>query len=120
MKNEGVIINIGSFAGILPMKNSSIYSSLKSAVHTFTKSSASELGIKGIRVNCIIPGVIRTPMTSKYIDDNYNQIIKPISLKNIGTTMDIANAVIFLCSNKAKYITGAMLEVTGGKFSSQL
>ena len=120
MNRGGVIINIGSFAGILPIKYSSIYSSLKSAICTFTKSAAAELGKDSIRVNCVIPGVIRTPMTSKYIDENYDKLIKPIALGKFGTCSDIANGVLFLSSDLAKYITGAILEITGGKFTSQL
>ncbi len=120
LKRGGVIINIGSFAGLMPIRNSSIYSSLKSAVSTFTKSSASELGKEGIRVNCIVPGVIRTPMTSKYIDGNYNELIKPIALGRFGSCSDISNSVLFLASDLASYITGCILEVTGGKYISQL
>ena len=77
------------------MKNGSIYSALKSSIITFTRSSAQEFGIHNIRVNCIIPGVIRTPMTTKYIDENLNKIIKPIALNRIGKTTDVANAALF-------------------------
>ncbi|WP_416695877.1 SDR family NAD(P)-dependent oxidoreductase [Candidatus Pseudothioglobus sp. Uisw_050_01] len=119
MKNQGVIINLGSFASVLPIKNSSIYSSLKSSIVTFTKSTASELGLKNIRVNCVIPGVIRTPMTSKYIDENYDRLIKPIALGRLGESSDIANSILFLSSDMASYITGTSLEVSGGKFSTQ-
>ena len=119
MSKGGIITNIGSFAGILPMKNASIYSSLKTAINTFTKSSASELGQKGIRVNCVVPGVIRTPMTSKYIDDNYNKIIKPIALGRVGECDEVASGVLFLCSELANYITGSVLEITGGKYLIQ-
>lgn len=119
LDESGVIINIGSFASILPMKNGSIYSSLKSAINTFTKSSAAELGNKGIRVNCIIPGVIRTPMTAKYIDDNYKKIIEPISLGRVGSCAEVANGVLFMCSELASYITGTTLEITGGKYITQ-
>ena len=116
----GAIVNVGSFAGILPMKNASIYSSFKSAINVFTKSSATEFGKLGIRVNCITPGVIRTPMTSQYIDDNYEKIIKPIALERAGNCEEVANGVLFLCSDLASYITGAILEITGGKYATQL
>lgn len=120
MVEGGVIVNIGSFAGELPMKNSSIYSSLKSAIRTFTRSAAAEYGQEGIRVNCVIPGVIRTPMTSDYLDMHYDQLIQPIALGRFGSCQDVANGVMFLSSDLASYITGASLEVTGGKFISQL
>ena len=119
LSESGVIINVGSFAGILPMKNASIYSSLKSAINNFTKSSATELGKLGIRVNCITPGVIRTPMTSQYIDNNYNKIIEPIALGRVGSCEEVVNGVLFLCSDLASYITGTVLEITGGKYMTQ-
>ena len=117
---SGAIVNVGSFAGILPMKNASIYSSFKSAINVFTKSSATEFGKSGIRVNCITPGVIRTPMTSQYIDNNYNKIIEPIALGRVGSCEEVANAVLFLCSDLASYVTRTLLEVTGGKYTTQL
>lgn len=120
LTKHGSIINIGSFAGIMPIKNGSIYSLLKSGINTFTKSSAAELGKESIRVNCIIPGVIKTPMTSDYIDKNYASLIKPISLGRIGECEEVSNAVLFLCSDLASYITGATLEVSGGKYLTQL
>ena len=120
LSEQGAIINIGSFAGIIPIRNGSIYSLLKSAINTFTKSSAAELGKQSIRVNCIIPGLIKTPMTSDYIDKNYNSLIKPISLGRIGECKEVSNAVLFLCSDLASYVTGATLEVSGGKYLTQL
>jgi 3-oxoacyl-[acyl-carrier protein] reductase len=120
MKKSGVIINIGSFAGIIPMKNASLYSSYKSSINSFTKSAATELADLNIRVNCVIPGVIRTSMTSDYIDDNYDKLISAIPLNRIGTTEEVANTVLFLCSDMASYITGAILEVTGGKYITQI
>ena len=120
LRKSGVIVNIGSFSSILPMKNASIYSSFKSAINTFTRSSAAELGKKGIRVNCVIPGVIKTPMTSQYIDDNYDKIIESIALERVGNCQDVANGVLFLCSDMSSYITGSVLEITGGKYSTQL
>ena len=120
MEKGGVIINIGSFAGIMPMKNASLYSSFKSSINSFTKSAAAELSSLNIRVNCVIPGVIRTSMTSDYIDDNYDKLISTIPLNRIGTTEEVANSVLFLCSDMATYITGAILEVTGGKYLTQL
>jgi 3-oxoacyl-[acyl-carrier protein] reductase len=120
LAKKGSIINIGSFSSILPMKEASLYSAYKSALNTFTKSSASELANKGIRVNCINPGVIKTPMTSKYISDNYKRIIEPIALKKIGNEQDVSNGVLFLCSDLSSYITGATLDINGGKYLTQL
>ena len=120
MDNGGVIVNIGSFAGILPQRGASIYSSIKSALHHFTRSSAVELAEKQIRVNCVIPGVIRTPMTSDYIDENMDKLLQAIPLGRVGTAEDVAHSVLFLSSDLAQYITGTSLEVTGGKYATQL
>ncbi|MFC2156810.1 SDR family NAD(P)-dependent oxidoreductase [Acidobacteriota bacterium] len=120
LKTGGAVINFGSFAGQMAMNNSSLYSSLKTAVASFTKSAASELAINNIRVNCVIPGVIRTPMTSEYIDKNLKRIIAPIPMKRVGTEDEVASGVLFLASDLASYITGASLEITGGKYSTQL
>tara|TARA_Y100000741_G_C18227909_1_gene548588 strand:- start:234 stop:989 length:756 start_codon:yes stop_codon:yes gene_type:complete len=119
LSEGGSIINISSFSSIIPMKEGSIYSSLKSGINNFTKSSASELANKKIRVNSIIPGVIKTPMTSKYIDKNYNQIVSKISLGRVGTCEEVANVALFLCSDFASYVNGTSIEVSGGKFLTQ-
>lgn len=120
MKRGGVIINMGSFAGVMAMKNASLYSSFKSSVMSFTRSAASEFAHLNIRVNCVIPGVIRTPMTDDYIKKNYESIIFPIPLKRVGKEEDVAHGVLFLASEYASYITGTCLEITGGKYSTQM
>lgn len=120
MINGGAIVNLGSFSALLPMKQASFYSALKSCIVSFTRSAASELASKNIRVNCVIPGVIRTPMTSDYIDSNYERIISPIALGRVGSVQDVANGILFLCSEYSSYITGTSLEITGGKYITQL
>ncbi len=120
LEESGSVINIGSFAGVMPINSASLYSTYKSAIIQFTKSAASELAEKNIRVNCVIPGVVRTPMTDDYINKNYDRLIKPISLKRLGTPKEIADGVLFLSSEKASYITGVSLEITGGKYLTQV
>jgi 3-oxoacyl-[acyl-carrier protein] reductase len=120
MSSGGSIVNMASFAGIMPMKGASLYSALKSSIIALTRSGASEFAQKDIRVNCVIPGVIRTPMTSDHIDEHYERIIKPIALGRVGDTQDIANGVMFLCSDYASYITGTSLDISGGKYITQL
>jgi len=119
MENGGVIINIGSFAGKIPIKNSSVYSALKSAIPNFTMSASYELAKKNIRVNCVIPGVIRTPPTSDYIDEKGTKLTTNIALNSIGATENISHAIEFLASDSSSYITGATLEVSGGKLVVQ-
>lgn len=119
LSSGGAVINMGSFSGVLPMQQASLYSCLKSSVVSFTQSSASELAEHGIRVNCVIPGVIRTPMTASYIDEHYEKLIEPIPLGRVGQPEDVANGVLFLCSDQASYITGTSLTISGGKFITQ-
>jgi NAD(P)-dependent dehydrogenase (short-subunit alcohol dehydrogenase family) len=90
-----------------------------SAITTFTRSSAAELAVDGIRVNCVIPGVIETDMTRDYVQLNKEELLKPIALKRFGSCEDVAQGVAFLCSSQASYITGTTLEITGGKFLTQ-
>tara|TARA_Y100000816_G_C26097868_1_gene581297 strand:- start:482 stop:1240 length:759 start_codon:yes stop_codon:yes gene_type:complete len=116
----GSIINFGSYSGIISIKSASLYSTFKAAVSHFTRSAASELAEKGIRVNCVIPGVIKTPMTEQYISDHFDRLIEPISLKRLGTPEEVADGVIFLSSENASYITGISLEITGGKYLTQV
>ena len=104
LKSGGSIVNIGSFAGILSIKSASLYSTYKAAVCHFTKSAAAELAEKNIRVNCVIPGVVKTPMTDDYIAKHYDRLIKPISLKRFGTPQEIAAGVLFLTSEIATII----------------
>ena len=120
INSGGSIINLGSFAGLMALKSASLYSTFKAAIHHFTKSAAFELAEKNIRVNCVIPGVIKTPMTEDYIKNNSVRLLKPISLKRFGSQKEIADGVFFLSSEKASYITGICLEITGGKYLTQL
>lgn len=120
MDPGGSVVNLGSFSGLMPMRNASIYSCFKSAVITFTRSCAAELAPLGIRANCIVPGVIRTPMTSEYIDANYERVIAPIPMKRVGDVHEVADSALFLSSEFASYISGATLEITGAKFATQL
>ena len=117
--SKGSIVNLSSFASIMPMKDGSIYSSYKSAAITFTKSAAAELSKLGIRVNIVTPGVIETPMTRTYINKNKNKLLKPIPLKRIGSPEDVVGPVLFLCSSLSSYITGENIIISGGKYIIQ-
>jgi 3-oxoacyl-[acyl-carrier protein] reductase len=106
----GKIVNLGSIAGktgsVLPLAH---YAASKAGVMCFTKSIARELAPYGINVNCVCPGVIETDMTIDIVDDKEKQI--PLG---IGIPEDVANAVLFLASEKARYITGEIMDVNGG------
>lgn len=120
IEQGGSIINVSSFAGILPIQGASLYSALKAAIINLTKTAAAELAPSNIRVNSVIPGLIRTPMTSERIDRLYTGLMKPLLIKNEGSPQDVAYGIIFLASEFAKYITGTSLEISGGKYATQL
>ena len=113
-QKQGKIVNISSVVGITGNAGQSNYAASKAAVIGFTKSIAKELASRNINVNCIAPGYIDTDMTSKLNDTVKQGILQAIPLKRIGDGSDIANAVMFLASDKATYITGQTLCVDGG------
>ena len=120
LEEGGSVVNISSFAAVMAIHSASLYSTYKAALIQFTKSSASELAERDIRVNCIIPGVINTPMTADYISEHHDRLIKPIAMKRLGHPSEIASGVLFLTSDKASYITGDSIHITGGKYLTQL
>ncbi len=115
----GVILNAGSFQSLFPAAGSGPYGAAKAGVCSLTRSFAGELASRGIRVVTYIPGVIETPMAKI---DNWmvatNQQAN-IPLPRLGTTSDIANTLVFLASDRASYINGVSVEITGGKFCVQ-
>ena len=111
---RGSIINISSMWGEVGASCEVVYSASKAGLIGFTKALAKELGPSGISVNCISPGVIDTEMNSELSDDDMNELISDIPLKRIGTPEDVAKAVKFFISEKASYITGQVLGVSGG------
>jgi len=113
------IINLSSFASILPSSGYGIYASSKSALTNLTKSMAAEWSKFNIRVNCIIPGVIETPMTKSIIEFKKSELLLPIALKRIGKPNEVANVALFLASDYSSYICGAIIDVTGGKYIIQ-
>ncbi len=113
-QKAGRIINMSSVVGVAGNAGQVNYAASKAGVIGMTKSAAKELGSRGITVNAIAPGYIDTDMTAVLSDDIKNQIIDSVPLKRMGQVTDIANAVVFLASDKASYITGQVLSVDGG------
>ena len=113
-KNSGNIINIASMWGVKPASCEALYSASKAAVIALSKAMAAELGSAGIRVNCISPGVIDTKMNSALSAEDMEQLKLETPLRRIGNAEDIANAVEFLISDKASFVTGQNLVVDGG------
>jgi NAD(P)-dependent dehydrogenase (short-subunit alcohol dehydrogenase family) len=118
-RGGGVLINAGSFASLIPSLGSGAYAASKAAVYSLTKSLAAELAPFNIRVVGYIPGVIETQMTAPTIQAKGDAIVNPIALRRLGEPEDVANAVVFAASDKASYITGTFIEVSGGKFCVQ-
>lgn len=112
----GKIINISSVVGFSGNLGQVNYSSTKSALVGFTKSLAREVGARGITVNAVAPGFIDTAMTQALNESQQEVILQQIPLGRMGDPKDIANAVAFLASEDASYITGTILHVNGGMY----
>ncbi len=113
-QKSGRIINMSSVVGIAGNAGQVNYAASKAGVIGITKSVAKELGSRGITVNAIAPGYIDTDMTAVLSEDIKNAIIDSVPLKRMGCVEDIANAAVFLASDKASYITGQVISVDGG------
>ena len=110
----GRIINISSTVGVTGNPGQANYATTKAGMLGFTKSLAREVANRGITVNCVAPGFISTDMTDQLDDGQRDQILGSIPMSRLGETIDIANAVKFLASEDASYITGHTLHVNGG------
>jgi 3-oxoacyl-[acyl-carrier protein] reductase len=113
-KNWGRIVNMSSIVGIRGNFGQVNYAAAKAGIIGFTKSAAKEVASRGITVNAIAPGFIQTDMTKKLGETVVAEILKNIPMKKLGTPQDVANAVKFLCSPGAQYITGHVISVDGG------
>jgi 3alpha(or 20beta)-hydroxysteroid dehydrogenase len=110
----GSIVNISSTAGLGGVPYAAAYSSSKFALRGLTKSAAMELGRKGIRVNSVHPGGVRTAMTDAVGDSGDSAFYRRLPIPRIGEVDDIANVVLFLASDESAYCTGAEFVVDGG------
>ncbi len=111
-KQNGLIVNISSVWGEVGGSCESVYSASKAALIGFTKALAGELGYSGIRVNCVSPGVIDTPMNAHFTDEETSAMRSEIPMGRLGTGEDVARAVLFLEEND--YVTGIDVPVNGG------
>ena len=115
MQCKGVIINMGSIAGIEPQAGKIAYGSSKAAVMMMTKCLAKELGPVGIRVNAIAPGPIETEMIHQYNDEMLAKLATESALRRLGRKEEIAQVAVFLASEQASYINGEIIKVDGGR-----
>ena len=117
-KRWGRIINITSIVALTGNPGQSNYVASKSGLIGFSKSLASEVASRGITVNCIAPGFIKTNMTDKLNENQTNSILNRIPMNRIGIPIDICSSAIFLASSYSNYITGQTIHVNGGMFMS--
>lgn len=118
-RGGGVILNASSFAALIPSAGSGAYAATKAAVLSLTRTYAAELAPWGIRVNAYAPGVIETAMTRDVIDARRAVLLAQVPLGRLGTPEEVADAIAFLASDAARYVTGTCLEITGGKLCVQ-
>ncbi len=113
-QGKGVIINTSSVVGLYGNVGQVNYSAAKAGLIGMTKTLAKELGKKGIRVNVVAPGFIMTPMTAGVPEKVLELMKEKTPLRKLGEPRDVANAYLFLASDDAKYVNGAVLSVDGG------
>lgn len=114
LKTGGSIVNISSIAGVMGNAGQSNYAASKAGIIGFTKSVAKEYGERGIRVNAIAPGFIKTKMTEGLDAKTKEEMLKSIPLRRFGEPLDIARVVYFLLSEHGAYVTGEVINVNGG------
>ena len=110
----GVIINVSSVFGANGGSMETDYSASKAALIGFTKALAKEVGPSGVRVNCVTPGIIDTDMNASLSVEDVRDIVETIPLESLGKPEQVAEVIAFLVSEKADYITGAVVSVDGG------
>lgn len=113
-RKRGRIINISSMWGLVGASCEVHYSTVKAGIIGMTKALAKELGPSGITVNAIAPGMIKTEMNSKLSEDDIACLVEETPLMRIGLPKDVASAALFLCSDDASFITGEVMNLSGG------
>jgi NAD(P)-dependent dehydrogenase (short-subunit alcohol dehydrogenase family) len=119
-QGSGSIINMSSVNGTLAIPNIASYNMSKGAINQLTRAAALALADKGVRVNAVAPGTIATELAAKAVltsDDAKRRILGRTPLKRLGEPAEVADAVAFLASDAARYITGEVLVIDGGRMA---
>ncbi|XP_050044980.1 estradiol 17-beta-dehydrogenase 8-like [Dermacentor andersoni] len=111
---EGVIVNIASIAGKIGWSDMAAYSASKGGVVALTKAVAREMAPHGIRCNVVLPSMTKTPMADSLPEKDQKTCIALTPMQRAGEPEEVAEAILFLCSPHSSFVTGAVLEVTGG------
>jgi 3-oxoacyl-[acyl-carrier protein] reductase len=121
-QRAGRILNAASFAAIVPITGSAAYAASKAGVHYFTRALAGELGPWGITVNCYAPGMIPSAINrfTEQPAERQRRLLDTLTLRRWGHERDVARLLCFLASDLAGYITGTMVDVSGGKLATQI
>jgi NAD(P)-dependent dehydrogenase (short-subunit alcohol dehydrogenase family) len=114
----GAIVNTASIAGLIGLATSAHYVAAKHGVVGLTKSAAIEYAQDGIRVNCVNPGYITTPMTEDIVKTRIDEVMAKVPMNRMGVPGEIAEAVVWMCSDRASFMTGASQVVDGGYFAA--
>jgi 3-oxoacyl-[acyl-carrier protein] reductase len=115
-QKSGRIVNVASVVGLMGNAGQTNYAASKAGLIGFTKSLARELGPRNVTVNAVAPGYIQTPMTDKLTEEQREMLLSNVAIPRLGTTEDVAEAVAFLAGPGAAYITGVVLNISGGLY----
>jgi 3-oxoacyl-[acyl-carrier protein] reductase len=115
-QKSGRIVNVASVVGLMGNAGQTNYAASKAGLIGFTKSLARELGPRNVTVNAVAPGYIQTPMTDKLTEEQREMLLSNVAIPRLGTPEDVAEAVAFLAGPGAAYITGVVLNISGGLY----
>lgn len=116
LRQGGSIVNIASMAGHRGSVRHAHYAACKAAVLGFTRSLVHELSPRGVRANCVSPGIIATPMTESIMRDNGAALIAATPMRRFGTPEEVASVIAFLASDAAAFVTGETIHINGGLY----
>jgi NAD(P)-dependent dehydrogenase (short-subunit alcohol dehydrogenase family) len=114
----GTVVNTASIAGLIGLPTSAHYVAAKHGVVGLTKTAAMEYAQDGIRVNCVNPGYVKTPMTKETMETRFDEIMAKVPMHRLGIPEEIAEAVVWMCSDKASFMTGASHVIDGGYYAA--